>query len=89
MALAIKAEVGGLRAGTFMFTAQKTMYGGKLVAEGDTIFVFASENEGGQGLAARKRNDPAHRAREAQVGAQQAKGFRRLGRRTSRDRAQF
>lgn len=24
------------------------MYGGKHVAEGDTIFVFASENEGGQ-----------------------------------------
>ncbi|MEQ1516562.1 MAG: hypothetical protein ABL931_08755, partial [Usitatibacteraceae bacterium] len=35
------------------FTAQKTMYGGKLIAEGDTIFVFASENEGGQGLIAR------------------------------------
>ncbi|WP_245468104.1 MULTISPECIES: hypothetical protein [unclassified Mesorhizobium] len=29
------------------------MYGGKHIAEGDTIFVFASENEGGQGLVAR------------------------------------
>ena len=29
------------------------MYGGKHIAEGDTIFVFASENEGGQGLIAR------------------------------------
>jgi hypothetical protein len=35
------------------FTAQKTMYGGKQIAEGDTVFVFASENEGGQGLIAR------------------------------------
>ena len=53
MAYAIKAEVSDLRAKTFAFTAQKTMYGGKLIAEGDTIFVFASENEGGQGLVAR------------------------------------
>ncbi len=29
------------------------MYGGKLIAEGDAAFVFASENEGGQGLIAR------------------------------------
>jgi len=29
------------------------MYGGKLIAGGDTIFVFASENEGGSGLIAR------------------------------------
>jgi hypothetical protein len=28
------------------------MYGGKLIAEGDAVFVFASENEGGQGLIA-------------------------------------
>lgn len=53
MAFAIKAEVGDPRARTFAFTAQKTMYGGKLIVEGDTIFVFASENEGGQGLVAR------------------------------------
>jgi hypothetical protein len=38
---------------TFAFAAQKTMYGGKHIAEGDTVFVFASENEGGQGLIAR------------------------------------
>jgi len=30
----------------------KTMYGGKHIAVGDTIFVFASENEGGSGLIA-------------------------------------
>ena len=53
MAFAIKAEVGDPRAKTFAFTAQKTMYGGKRIAEGDTVFVFASENEGGQGLVAR------------------------------------
>ena len=53
MAFAIKAEVRGLRAKSFAFTAQKTMYGGKHIAKGDTVFVFASENEGGQGLIAR------------------------------------
>jgi hypothetical protein len=53
MAFAIKAEVCDPRAKTFAFTAQKTMYGGKHLAEGDTVFVFASENEGGQGLIAR------------------------------------
>ena len=53
MTFAIKAEVCDPRAKTFTFTAQKTMYGGKHIAEGDTVFVFASENEGGQGLIAR------------------------------------
>jgi hypothetical protein len=40
------------RAKTLAFRAQKTMYGGKRIASGDTIFVFASENEGGSGLIA-------------------------------------
>jgi hypothetical protein len=53
MAFAIKAEVCDPRAKTFAFTAQKTMYGGKHIAEGDTVFLFASENEGGNGLIAR------------------------------------
>lgn len=53
MAYAIKAEVRDPQAETFVFTAQKTMYGGKHIAEGDAIFVFASENEGGEGLVAR------------------------------------
>jgi hypothetical protein len=53
MAFAIKVEVCDPRAKTFTFMAQKTMYGGKHIAEGDTVFVFASENEGGQGLVAR------------------------------------
>jgi hypothetical protein len=38
---------------TFTFRAQKTMYGGKHIAVGDVIFIFASENEGGEGLIAR------------------------------------
>jgi hypothetical protein len=53
MAFAIKAEVRDPRTSRFAFTAQKTMYGGKHIAQGDTVFVFASENEGGQGLIAR------------------------------------
>jgi len=53
MMYAIKAEVRDPRAETFAFSAQKTMYGGKHIAAGDTIFVFASENEGGPGLIAK------------------------------------
>ena len=53
MAFSIKAEIRDPRATTFTFIAQKTMYGGKHIAEGDTIFIFASENEGGKGLIAR------------------------------------
>jgi hypothetical protein len=49
---AIKAEVSDPGAETFAFRAPKTMYGGKHIAKGDTIFVFASENEGGPGLIA-------------------------------------
>ena len=53
MAFAVKAEVSDPQAKTFAFVAQKTMYGGRFIAAGDTVFVFASENEGGQGLVAR------------------------------------
>ncbi|WP_054308084.1 hypothetical protein [Mesorhizobium sp. 1M-11] len=53
MAFAIKAEIADPQAEHFAFTAQKTMYGGKNIAAGDTIFLFASENEGGHGLVAR------------------------------------
>ena len=49
---AIKAEVSDPSAETFAFNAQKAMYGGKHIAKGDTIFVFASENEGGPSLIA-------------------------------------
>ena len=53
MAFAIKAEIPDPRAKAFSLVAQKTMYGCKHIAEGDTVFVFASENEGGHGLIAR------------------------------------
>ena len=53
VAFAIKAEIRDLRSQMFDFTAQKTMYGGKQIAAGDAVFVFASENEGGRGLVAR------------------------------------
>lgn len=49
----IKAEVADLGASTFNFPAQKTMYGGRQIKAGDTIFIFASENEGGPGLIAK------------------------------------
>src|SRR6266702_6353320 len=52
MMFAIKAAVSDPRVETFVFSAQKTMYGGKRIAKGDRIFVFASENEGGPGLIA-------------------------------------
>jgi len=50
---AIKAAIRDVRAKSFVFDAQKTMYGGKRIAEGDEVFIFASENEGGPGLIAR------------------------------------
>lgn len=49
---AIKTEVRDPHVATFTFAAQKTMYGGKAIGEGDAIFIFASENEGGAGLVA-------------------------------------
>jgi hypothetical protein len=52
-AFVIKAEVHDLDADRFAFSAQKTMYGGKQIAAGDTVFLLASENSGGQGLFAR------------------------------------
>ena len=53
MTFAIKAQVRDPRAERFVFSAQKTMYGGKRIATGDMIFIFASENERGPGLIAR------------------------------------
>ena len=49
---AIKTKVIDPNAGSWSFADQKTMYGGKHIATGDPIFVFASENEGGAGLIA-------------------------------------
>ena len=53
MVFAIKAAIDDPQAKTFTLPAQKTMYGGKTIAQGDTVFLFASENEGGPGLIAR------------------------------------
>lgn len=52
MFFVIKTEVSDPGAKAFTFRAQKTMYGGKRIAAGDTVFVCASENEGGAGLIA-------------------------------------
>lgn len=49
---AIKTEVRDPEAKTFAFKDCKTMYGGKRIARGDAVFIFASENEGGPGLVA-------------------------------------
>lgn len=53
MAFAVKTEIHDAGAETFVLPVQKTMYGGKHIAEGDAVFVFASEKEGGRGLIAR------------------------------------
>jgi hypothetical protein len=53
MAFAIKARIEEPLARSFGFAAQKTMYGGRRIAAGDEIFLFASEQAGGQGLVAR------------------------------------
>ena len=50
---AIKTEITDRSASEWNFARQKTMYGGKNIATGDTVFVFASENEGGIGLIAK------------------------------------
>ena len=49
----VKAAISDPRAKTFAFEKARTMYGGKDIAVGDEVFVFASENEGGVGLIAR------------------------------------
>ncbi|MCE4553654.1 hypothetical protein [Pelomonas cellulosilytica] len=52
-AYAIKTGIADPCARSWTFTAQKTMYGGRYIAVGDRLFLFASENEGGVGLVAR------------------------------------
>ena len=53
MTYVIKAEINVPDAETFVFVGQKTMYGGRHIAVGDTVFVFASETQGGSGLVAK------------------------------------
>jgi hypothetical protein len=92
---AIKAAIGDPRAKTYAFSAQKTMYGGKNIAPGDTIFVFDSENEGGSGLVAagvvtsvqavaRKRGVARQTPRVSIMVNRTAVAKRRLGRRELR-----
>jgi hypothetical protein len=50
---AIKTTIEDASANEFEFRHQKTMYGGKKIAAGDVIYLFASENEGGAGLLAK------------------------------------
>jgi hypothetical protein len=50
---AVKAEIADPTARIFELPHQKTMYGGKRIAAGDIVYVFASENEGGTGLIAK------------------------------------
>lgn len=53
MNFVIKAAIEDLHQKGYTFRNQKTMYGGRKIAVGDVIFIFASENEGGPGLIAR------------------------------------
>ncbi len=53
MPFAIKARITAAREESLTFRAQKTMYGGKRIAAGDTVFIFASGDAGGPGLIAR------------------------------------
>ena len=49
----VKAAIADPRAKSFAFAKMRTMYGGKAIAAGDAVFVFASEHDGGAGLIAR------------------------------------
>ncbi len=91
MTFAVKAAIRDPRAKTFAFTAQKTMYGGKHIAGGDTLFVFASEHEGGAGLiaqgvvtsasaVAKKRGSARQTPRVSVTARRTALAKRRLGR---------
>ena len=53
MAYVIKAAIEDPRAKLFTFAPAKTMYGGKAIAAGDSVYLFASETSGGRGLVAR------------------------------------
>src|SRR3954467_15309924 len=91
MAFAIKTAVTDPRGRTATFAAQKTMYGGTHSAEGDPIFIFASENEGGPGLVASgvvtsakaiaKKRGPARQTPRVSINVKRtALAKRRLGR---------
>jgi len=53
MVYVIKAKMSDRAAKSLVFRSQKTMYGGRRIAAGDKVFLFASEHEGGAGLIAK------------------------------------
>jgi hypothetical protein len=53
MSFVIKIHIPNPFESVFEFNSMKTMYAGKHIAEGDKIFLFASENSGGSGLVSR------------------------------------
>src|SRR6266540_1749337 len=80
MMFAIKAQVNDLCAETFSFSAQKTMYGGKHIAKGDTIFVFASGVVTSAKAIARKRGIARQTPRVSITITRTALAKRHLGR---------
>jgi len=56
---AIKTEIRDPLSESLSFQGEKTMYGGKTIAAGDTLYIFASETQGGRGLIARGRVEQA------------------------------
>lgn len=79
---AVKADIGDPRARDFVFTAQKTMYGGRNIAQGDTIFVFARD----EGLIARGVVTSAEAVAKQRGVARQAPRVSVAVRRTARAR---
>ena len=89
----VKAALADESAKSFSFRMQKTMYGGKNIHAKDEVFIFSSENEGGNGLIARgvvtSVTQPSVRRKPAKVRTtprvsikvrRLAKAKRRLGR---------
>jgi hypothetical protein len=55
MRYVIRTETFDAKAATVEFRARKTMYGGRKIAAGDTLYVFVNDVGGGATLAARGR----------------------------------
>ncbi len=49
---AVRGRIADTGSGVFTFPEHKTMYGGRHIAEGDTVFVFSDGKESGEGLVA-------------------------------------
>lgn len=55
MRYVIRTETFDAKAATVEFRARKTMYGGRKIAPGDTLYVFVNDVGGGASLVARGR----------------------------------